>query len=157
MLVDNNIKLPVNIKLTSVNSKGVSGNDNVSSKEGLIWTFTNEEPSNNRSWPSLREALNNPVITSNRDYYFLIVDKNNLQDIWFTSFKQINSVKVNANNLPFQTVWTENRILSEKGEFDVFKLLFSTFQKGLDNLKERINSLEGAMKVIKEYENSFKG
>ncbi|MDC8917515.1 hypothetical protein [Metamycoplasma hyosynoviae] len=46
---------------------------------------------------------------NNRDYYFLVINKENNRDIFFNSLKKLYELNTNGNNLLFQCVWNKNR------------------------------------------------
>ncbi|MDD7847374.1 hypothetical protein [Metamycoplasma hyosynoviae] len=46
---------------------------------------------------------------NNRDYYFLVINKENNRNIFFNSLKKLYELNPNGNNLPFQCVWNKNR------------------------------------------------
>ena len=94
---------PVNIKVT-----GLKGRDNVSSNEGLVYALTGRKPSAS-NWPAIGETLGSNDIDKDADYYFLVVNKKDPADIFWTSFKQLKVGYPNGSNLPFQVKWEENR------------------------------------------------
>ena len=44
-----------------------------------------------------------------KDYYFLVINKNNTKDIIINSVLGISNITPNVNNLPFQIKWNNNR------------------------------------------------
>lgn len=46
---------------------------------------------------------------TDKDYYFLIIDKGNPKDVFYTSMKTMRSIRASAVNLPFQAIWSDNR------------------------------------------------
>lgn len=100
--------LPVNVKVSSF-----QGSDNLSSKEGVFYALTGVNPKDvsintwERFCAELRASLGqNPCA----DYYFLVVNKNDVGDVFWTSLKAITQLDPNGNNLPFQCNWSKNRI-----------------------------------------------
>lgn len=91
---------PVNIKITSGKSA-----DNISSKKGLYYALTGSTKDYMESWPKYLENLKKNICDNEKDYYFIVVDKNNVNNIIFTSLKKIKNLRPNANNLPFQKKW----------------------------------------------------
>ena len=65
------------------------------------------------------------------DYYFLIINKNHNQDIFYNSLKSLNKVVPNGNNLPFQIKWDENRIPSKKNFKEAKKMLLEGLGKSI--------------------------
>lgn len=107
---------PVNIKITSL-----KGRDNVSSNEGLVYALTGKHCAPN--WPSIGKALNSKDIDKTVDYYFLVVNKENPTDIFWTSFKQLKKGYPNGSNLPFQVKWEENRERVERSYEEAWDFL----------------------------------
>ena len=93
---------PVNIKVTSL-----KGRDNVSSNEGLVYALTGKTCASN--WPSIGKTLLSSDIDKEADYYFLVVNKEDPTDVFWTSFKYLKKGYPNGSNLPFQVKWSENR------------------------------------------------
>ncbi|GAA8925683.1 hypothetical protein VN0932_14270 [Helicobacter pylori] len=52
---------------------------------------------------------------TDRDYYFLIINKNDPKDIFINSLKGIQTLQ--PNNLPFQCKWDNNREITQR-DFD---------------------------------------
>jgi len=109
--------IPVNIKITETLS-----NDNINAKEGLYFSLTGEIYTGSNNWNSFLRKLkeNLPSNEPEVDYYFLIVNKNNTQDIFYNSLRRINSFVPNGNNPPFQVKWCENKI-PQKTDFKTAK------------------------------------
>ncbi|MEF8712725.1 MAG: restriction endonuclease [Accumulibacter sp.] len=124
-----NEQIPVNIKITSTSTA-----DNVQCKLGMyyaltgIWpTFANETP-----WRDYFALLKRGLSTStDKDYYFLVVSKTNLRDIFCTSLKQIQTLVANGNNLPFQCNWGNNRNLKSRTHDGAIKFLLGKFRESI--------------------------
>ena len=99
---------PVNIKVTNT-----KGNDNLSSKLGLYYSLTGKIPDfkNELGWDKFFKKLKDNIQINSKDYYFLVVNKEENQDIFINSLKQIKVLVPNGNNLPFQCHWNKNRII----------------------------------------------
>ncbi len=52
---------------------------------------------------------------TDRDYYFLIINKNDPKDIFINSLKGVQTLQ--PNNLPFQCKWDNNREIIQR-DFD---------------------------------------
>jgi hypothetical protein len=99
--------IPVNVKVTAIR-----GHDNISSKEGLFYALTGVRPENARlnNWESYCEALAEHLDPEkSADYYFLVVSKNAVGHVFWTSLKKLNRVIPNGNNPPFQCAWRDNQ------------------------------------------------
>jgi hypothetical protein len=124
---DESIWLPVNVKVTAM-----SGQDNISSKEGLFYAVTGVRPENARlsNWRSYCESLAenlNPETPA--DYYFLVISKNNIGTVFWTSLKNINRVVPNGSNPPFQCSWRDNQLRIERPPQEAVAHLLSVLGK----------------------------
>ena len=97
---------PVNIKVSTTETT-----DNLNCKLGIYYALTGQLPDfpNTISWENYFCRLSNRIVDNNCDYYFLIVNKDNTQDIFLSSLKSIRHLVPNGNNLPFQACWNDNR------------------------------------------------
>jgi hypothetical protein len=116
---------PVNIKITTTTTA-----DNASSKKGLFYALTGKIYKGN-SWKHYLKELKENIKETNKDYYFLIINKNHNQDIFYNSLKSLNKVVPNGNNLPFQIKWDENRIPSKKSFKEAKKMLLEGLGKSI--------------------------
>lgn len=99
--------LPVNVKVSSL-----TGNDNLSSKEGVFFALTGVDPKTVKinDWERYCEAIGQHLSTqSNADYYFLVVNKQVAGDVFWTSLTHLSELTPNGNNPPFQCNWSRNR------------------------------------------------
>lgn len=92
------IFIPVNIKVIEGGK-----NDNLNCKLGIFYSLTGKIPFfvNEIKWESFFEILSNEIQPNNKDYYFLVVNKNT-KNVIFKGLKEINDFVENGNNLPFQ-------------------------------------------------------
>ncbi|MCR6573893.1 restriction endonuclease [Campylobacter insulaenigrae] len=96
---------PVNIKVTTTHTT-----DNLNCKLGIYYALTGNIPIfNNINWKQYFCNLKMNLKENYKDYYFLIINKDNTQDIFVASLKSLNKISPNGNNLPFQAKWDENR------------------------------------------------
>ncbi|MDR3162904.1 MAG: restriction endonuclease [Helicobacteraceae bacterium] len=99
--------LPINIKVSTL-----KGNDNLSSKSGVFYALTGVDPKtlNINDWNSFFNLLaKNLNKNPDADYYFLIVNKLVLGDVFWTSLKTLSEFTPNGANPPFQCDWSKNR------------------------------------------------
>ena len=99
--------IPVNIKVTDT-----THDDNLNCKLGLYYALTGRKPAfqNEIAWlPFFEELHKNFGYDKNHDYYFLIVNKRDRNDIFCTTLKSLRTLQPNGNNLPFQSRWKDNR------------------------------------------------
>ncbi|EAJ5677550.1 restriction endonuclease [Campylobacter sp. IFREMER_LSEM_CL1846] len=104
-LEENGEFYPVNIKVTTTHTT-----DNLNCKLGIYYALTGNIPIfNNINWEQYFYNLKKNLKENCKDYYFLIINKDNTQDIFVASLKSLNKISPNGNNLPFQAKWDENR------------------------------------------------
>ena len=104
--------IPVNIKVTDTTHA-----DNLNCKLGLYYALTGRKPAfqNEIAWlPYFEELHKNFGYDKTHDYYFLIVNKTDHQDIFCTTLKSLKTLQPNGNNLPFQSRWKDNRVLQNR-------------------------------------------
>jgi len=122
---------PVNIKITSGKAA-----DNISSKKGLFYSLTGEElPNGNDSWSNFLSLLREKIKDNDKDYYFIVINKNNPKEMIFTSLKKISNLTPNSNNLPFQKRWKFG--IPEKNNTSIgHSYVLSKFIESLDKEKK---------------------
>ena len=104
--------IPVNIKTTTMRTS-----DNVGNLTICAYAYTNlnvgfDKKRNIGYWKErLPVAIANKrqLNRSNRDYYFLVVNKSNPADVVVNGLRGIDCLTCNASNLPFQIKWMTNR------------------------------------------------
>ncbi len=104
--------LPVNVKVSSL-----KGNDNLASKEGVFYALTGVDPKKARinDWDRYCEAIGRHLAEDpSADYYFIVVNKSQPSDVFWTSLKRLPALTPNGNNPPFQCKWSKNRIRTER-------------------------------------------
>ena len=103
---------PVNIKITDT-----THTDNLNCKLGIYYALTGLKPSfqNEIGWlPYFAKLKENFGKDKSRDYYFFIVNKRNLSDIFCVTLKGLQQIQANGNNLPFQSCWDRNRVIQPR-------------------------------------------
>jgi hypothetical protein len=83
---------------------------------GIKLDFANEI-----SYKELFKKLKEDIKDNDADYYFLMYNKTQKNDIRIHSLKHIGTLVPNGNNLPFQCNWNDNRIYIENRSFDKYK------------------------------------
>lgn len=137
---DRSIFIPVNIKIS-----GMKGSDNVSSKKGLYYAITGDIPYDkefehddenslhSNKWDEFWSKLKlNVGKRKNKDYYFLILNKNDNDDIFYTSLKTLETVSFNGSNLPFQCCWFKNKNRVMRSYEEAKEFLLKSFVKSLE-------------------------
>lgn len=106
--------LPVNIKTTTTLT-----HDNTGNLSMCVYSYTNEilNLNNIKSYENskMSNILFNKIKNkeynkyNKKDYYFIVINKNNSKDIIVNSLKGLTILSPNINNLPFQICWNKNR------------------------------------------------
>ncbi len=108
---ENKIFYPVNIKTTTTKTADNLNLGIYYALCGLVPEFNNEI-----AWEKYFQKLHKDLgKNTNRDYYFLIINKNDPKDIFINSLKGIQTLQ--PNNLPFQCKWDNNREIVQR-DFD---------------------------------------
>lgn len=115
-------KLFVNVKISDLSNNSA---DNCSSKLGMGYALCGIEnlPIH---WEKFHQILANELKIG-YDYYFLVVNKNNTSDCFWTSLKRIKTLTSNGNNLPFQCDWSQNRDFSSRSEIEAIRYILKTY------------------------------
>ena len=97
--IENEIFIPVNIKVSTTETA-----DNLNCKLGIYYALTGQIPpfNNGVSWENYFKTLSENLQENTTDYYFLIINKDNPNDVFATSLKGLETINPNGNNLPFQ-------------------------------------------------------
>ena len=112
---ENNIFYPVNIKVSTTKTT-----DNLNCKLGIYYALTGDCPpfNNGINWEEYSKKLAQNLKSNEKDYYFLIINKDNPNDVFATSLKRLKHIVPNGNNLPFQVRWNDNRETEQQNDFD---------------------------------------
>ena len=131
--------LPVNIKSTTTLTS-----DNTGNLAMCVYSYTDEVLNlyktyqNGRMSEILIEKLKKKEYNYNnkKDYYFVVVNKDNSKDIIINSVKGLIELTPNINNLPFQVCWNKNREFKYKNITKSIKILLNALQKPKPSWKE---------------------
>ena len=104
--------IPVNIKTTTTITS-----DNTGNLAMCLYAYTNCNMDLHKSYKNgkisklLTDALSkkNYNYKKKRDYYFIVINKNNPIDVIINSVKGLSVLCSNLSNLPFQVRWRSNR------------------------------------------------
>ena len=109
--------IPINIKTTTIITS-----DNTGNLAMCVYAYTNENLDlfNNKSYDNgiMSKILINKLKNKNynynnkKDYYFIVINKNNTNEIIINSIKGLSILTSNINNLPFQIYWKKNKIFT---------------------------------------------
>ncbi|WQZ69220.1 restriction endonuclease [Helicobacter pylori] len=124
---ENDIFYPVNIKTTTTKTA-----DNLNGKLGIYYALCGLLPefNNEIAWEKYFQKLHKDLGTNtNRDYYFLIINKNDPKDVFINSLKGIQTLQ--PNNLPFQCKWDNNRKIVQRSFIESKNFILSTLAKSV--------------------------
>jgi len=143
---ENKIFVPVNIKISKSDTA-----DNLNCKLGIYYALTGKLPhfGNGISWEDYFKNLKENLTPASADYYFLVINKSDLSDIFYTSLKSLAVLQPSGNNLPFQAKWSENKKRVNRNFNEAKDFILSNFGKSL-----RLRSQ--AFESFKRYFNEFR-
>jgi len=127
---ENKKTIYVNIKVSNFSNHAA---DNCSSKEGLAYALTGLTEFPN-GFAEFHETICSNI-RSGYDYYFLVINKKNHSESYWTSLKRIKKLVPNGNNLPFQCDWASNKEFSGRTEEEATRYLLDTY---LTSWKKRV-------------------
>jgi len=111
--------IPVNIKSTTTLTSDNTGNFAMcvyAYTDEKLNTDTNITYQNGKMSEIIIDKLTNKKYNRNykKDYYFIVLNKTNKQDVIVNSVKGLSILTPNINNLPFQVCWDKNRVFTYK-------------------------------------------
>ncbi|MCQ2790686.1 restriction endonuclease [Helicobacter pylori] len=124
---ENDIFYPVNIKTTTTKTA-----DNLNGKLGIYYALCGLVPefNNEIAWEKYFQKLHKDLgKNTNRDYYFLIINKNDPKDVFINSLKGIQTLQ--PNNLPFQCKWDNNREIVQRDFNESKNFILSALAKSV--------------------------
>jgi hypothetical protein len=132
--------LPINIKTTTTNSS-----DNTGNLAMCVYAMTNENldlqkmHNNGKMSELLIDKLRDNELNKEykKDYYFLVVNKTCVGDVIVNSFRGLNILTPNINNLPFQIKWSLNRKFCYHHIDDVKKKFIEVVKKPKPSWREK--------------------
>lgn len=136
--------IPINIKTTTTTT--TMTNDNTGNLAMCVYAYTDEmlDIHSDRTYENgkmsniLFYKLKNKKYNFNnkKDYYFIVLNKTNPNDIIINSVKGLTFLTPNINNLPFQVCWNKNRIFKYENINQKIKLFIDCLQKPKPSWKE---------------------
>ncbi|TLD85055.1 restriction endonuclease [Helicobacter sp. MIT 11-5569] len=117
----------INIKISDLSN---SVADNCSSKLGMGYALSGIK-NMPLSWDKFHKMLADELKIG-YDYYFLVINKNDTKDCFYTSLKRIQTLVPNGNNLPFQCDWSKNREFSDRSEIEATRYILKTYIESWD-------------------------
>jgi len=127
--------IPINIKTTTTLTS-----DNIGNLAMCVYSYTNENLDildMNKSYDNgimsniLFTKLKNKNYNLNnkKDYYFIVFNKTNPNDIIINSVKGLTILTPNINNLPFQVKWCNNKLYTYENIYKKIQLFIECLQK----------------------------
>jgi hypothetical protein len=133
--------IPINIKTTTTITSDNTGNLAI-----CVYAYTNEildihrdkTYENGKMSDIFFDKLKNKEYNTNnkKDYYFIVLNKTNANDIIVNSVKGLTILTPNINNLPFQVCWDKNRKFKYEKINKRIKLFIECLQKPRPSWKE---------------------
>ncbi|PDX10776.1 restriction endonuclease [Helicobacter pylori] len=123
----NDIFYLVNIKTTTTKTA-----DNLNCKLGIYYALCGLVPefNNEIAWEKYFQKLHKDLgKNTDRDYYFLIINKNDPKDVFINSLKGIQTLQ--PNNLPFQCKWDNNREIVQRNFIESKNFILSALAKSV--------------------------
>ena len=129
------------IKVSSLNTS-----DNTNAKHAIYYFLTGKNPrevssNQNQFFKSMKEFENED---NKRDYYYIVVNKINTNDIFIVSLKHISDVSIAPNNLPFQCRWDKCREPADRTWKQAKHFLLSYWAQSIER---KISLAKGGMPI----------
>ena len=134
--------IPINIKTTTTMTS-----DNTGNLAMCVYAYTDEilDIHRSKSYENgimgkiLFNKLKNKQynINNKKDYYFIVLNKTNANDIIINSIKGLTILTSNINNLPFQINWSKNKIFNYKNINKNIQMFINCLQKPSMSWKEK--------------------
>lgn len=122
--------------------------DNTNAKMHVYYLLTGQDPAENRVPPQDKKIFKlmkeNENIDEERDFYYLVVNKDDLDDIFVVSLKSIAKLNPAANNMPFQAKWDDCRVPVHRTWSEARHFLLG---KWAESIKRKLNTLSEGMPI----------
>ena len=155
VILNDNEYIPINIKITTMKSS-----DNACSLTALLYSLTDLNISIDKFKFTDINLLFDNISEINRDYYFIVLNKNN-NEIIFNSIKQLPNLTWNSSNLPFQINWGKNKIRKLKTTSEFMKYYINLVKNNYKPtwketfINKILNENENKYDEINENENKY--
>ena len=130
--------IPVNIKTTTMNTS-----DNTGNLAMAVYAYTNFPMNIDNSYCNgpmskvlISELKKQHFNDGSRDYYFLVINKNDPSDIIINSVRGLEKLSPNLNNLPFQVCWKKNKIYKYRPVKNTIKMFLDSIKTPKPNWQE---------------------
>lgn len=107
--------------------------DNTNAKKAIYYFLTGKPPEqvSNTESKFFQEMRKHESPDENRDYYYLIINKNDLSDVFAVNLKGLPHTSPNGRNLPFQSNWGKCRTPENRNWRDARDFLLSAWAKSI--------------------------
>jgi hypothetical protein len=103
------------------------------------------------SWEQFCQQLGEHLGTNpEADYFFLVTNKKEPGEVFWTSLKQIETLVPNGNNPPFQCNWGKNRRRIERSDEEAQKYILGKLRETFVLRAEALKSFDRHLKQILE-------
>lgn len=122
---------PINIKVTDLSNNSA---DNLNCKLGIYYVLVGSIPrfKNELNWSQYFYRLSKDMKPNDADYYFLVINKKDPRDTFWSSLRNITSLSPNGNNLPFQCCWNKNRNRDPKNYENTKEIILSCLKESVE-------------------------
>ena len=127
-----------------VKVSGFAGNDNTNAKKAIYYLLTGKDPGcvDDAAAVFFEQMRKNENKDEVRDYYYLVVNKSDVKDVFFVSLKGLAHAAAAPNNPPFQTNWnicreSQTRTWDEARDFLLGKWAAS-IERNIANINKRV-------------------
>ena len=144
--------IPVNIKTTSTITC-----DNIGNLALCVQSYTDHQLNLQSSYNNgiMSKILLNKLHTQGfnrnikKDYYFIVINKTQPNDVIINSIRGLSSIKPNSHNLPFQICWDKNRDYVHERIENKIQIFVNCMKKYNKAQNWRTDFMKGAFTVNK--------
>ena len=127
----------INDLFCDIKVSNCNANDNTQAKKAIYYLLTGDENTGNvpnQDKIFFKMMRENENMDKDRDYYYLIVNKMDTEDVFVVNLKGIVSCNSAPNNPPFQVNWGRNRELADRSWEEAKKFLLSMWAESVKEL-----------------------
>ena len=125
--------------------------DNTNAKKAIFYLLTGLDPNkiSNTEKVFFKEMKKKESVDEHRDYFYIVINKIDIQDVFALSLKGLKEVQIAPNNLPFQCNWNKNRDIQTRNWQNAKDFLLSKWAKSIQQKIE--NTKKGMPEYYSEY------
>lgn len=117
--------------------------DNLNCRGGIYYALTGVGPVNTEtsSWDKYFYMLSRNLDADRReDFYFLVMNCLETNDVFCNSLKGLSEIKPNGSNLPFQCNWSDNREPSQRTDRQATEYILGQLEKSAQLRAEMLHA-----------------